>query len=117
MAARFGPRLDGAVVMDAGIMNVEDGRNIYSKPRSKQMTNGFDKYLEYQYGWSGDFYRFLVQAIQQADTKNSARLAQGFPEEVEAYHMWSQVGVEEFAQRCSQDHPLLARLKEEYALS
>jgi len=81
------------------------------------MTNGFDKYLEYQYRWSGDFYQILFQAIQQADTKNSARLAQGFPEEVEAYHIWAHVGVEEFAQHCSQDHPLLARLKEEYALS
>ena len=78
--------------------------------------NGFDKYLEYQYRQSGDFYQALWLAIMRADTDNTARLAKGFPSEVEAYRVWSQEGVELFADQCSPDHPLLPRLKDEYAI-
>jgi len=78
------------------------------------MKTGCDRYLEYQYGWSGDFYQALWLAIMRADTKNKARLAKGFPEEVEAYRLWSRVGVREFAEHCSPEHPLFAQFKKEY---
>jgi len=78
--------------------------------------HGFNKYLEYQYRQSGDFYQALWLAIMRADTKNTARLAKGFPSEVEAYRVWSQEGAEAFAEQCSPDHPLLPRLKNEYAI-
>ena len=77
--------------------------------------NGFDRYLEYQYNQSGDFYMALWHAIQFADTKNTARLAMGFPEEVEAYRIWTRVGVQEFVKHVSPDHGLLSRFKDEYA--
>ena len=80
------------------------------------MTNGFDKYLEYQYRQSGDFYTLLFRTIMQADTKNTARLAKGFPSEVEAYRVWSRVGVKEFVKHILPGHRLLSRFKEEYAL-
>ena len=80
------------------------------------MTNGFDKYLEYQYRQTGDFYTLLFRTIMQADTKNTARLAKGFPSEVEAYLTWSRVGVKEFVKRISPNHWLLSRFKEEYSL-
>jgi len=80
------------------------------------MTNGFNKYLEYQYRQSGDFYTALFQAIMMADTKNTARLAKGFPSEVEAYRVWSRVGVDEFVKHVSHDHALLPRFRDEYAL-
>jgi hypothetical protein len=75
------------------------------------MVNGFDKYLEYQFHLSGNFYTRLFQAIELADTDNLARLAQGFPQEVEAYRTWSRVGQQQFLERCSPNHPILQRVE------
>jgi hypothetical protein len=72
--------------------------------------SGFDKYLEFQFDWSGDFYKFLFRAISQADEFNLARLAAGFPEEVEAYITWTRVGSEAFLAKCSPSHPLVKRV-------
>ena len=72
--------------------------------------NGFDKYLEFQFGMTGSFYTALFQAIQQADESNLHRLAQGFPEEVEAYKVWSRQGQRQFLDRCSPDHPMIRRM-------
>jgi hypothetical protein len=73
--------------------------------------NGFDKYLEYQFHWSGSFYTHLFEAIQCADGNNLGRLAKGFPEEVEAYKVWTRVGREEFLAGCSQDHSIIRDIK------
>lgn len=78
--------------------------------------NGYDKYLEYQYRQTGDFYTLLFQAIQQADGKNLDRLAKGFPTEVEAYKCWTRIGVKEFVKRVSPGHRLLGPFKAEYQL-
>ena len=80
------------------------------------MTNGYDKYLEYQYRQTGDFYTLLFRTIMQADTKNMERLSKGFPREVEAYLTWSRVGVKEFAKHVSPDHRLLSTFQKEYGL-
>ena len=69
--------------------------------------NGFDRYLEFQFRWSGSFYTHLFGAIQQADHKNLEKLAKGFPEEVDAYKTWARVGSDAFLSNCSQDHPLV----------
>jgi hypothetical protein len=72
--------------------------------------NGFDKYLEYQFHLSGNFYTRLFQAIELADEENLAKLSTAFPQEVEAYKTWSQVGQRQFIEKCSPDHPLLQRV-------
>ena len=41
--------------------------------------------VKWQYGLYGDFYTDLFRAISRADTSNLAKLAKGFPVEVEAY--------------------------------
>lgn len=62
--------------------------------------NGYDRYLDHQYGRSGDFMHALFTAIRKADSLNQSRLALGFPEDVEAYQCWTRIGVDEFAKRC-----------------
>jgi hypothetical protein len=78
--------------------------------------NGYNKYLEFQYRWSGDFYTSLFRAIALADTGNTQRLSKGFPEEVDAYRIWTREGVEAFLEKVSPDHPLRDRFVKEYNL-
>ena len=78
--------------------------------------SGYDKYLEYQYRQTGDFYALLFRAIQQADGENLDRLAQGFPTEVEAYKCWTRIGVKEFATYVTPGHRLLDTFRKEYQL-
>ena len=67
------------------------------------MKNGFDRYLDFQYGKSGDFFQGLFQAITFADSSNMKKLAKVYPEEVEAYKTWTRIGVEEFLKKVSPD--------------
>lgn len=78
--------------------------------------NGYDKYLEFQYRQTGDFYTSLFRTIQQADTQNLAKFAQGFPSEVEAYKCWTRIGVKEFVKHVSPGHRLLKPFRTEYQL-
>ena len=73
--------------------------------------NGFDKYLEYQFGWSGDFYKLLFMLIGTADEGNLNRLSRGFPGEVDAYKTWTRIGKDAFLAKCSQDHPLVKKIE------
>lgn len=78
---------------------------------------GYDRYLEYQFHFCGDFYEALFQAIGRADEGNLARLEKGFPEEVHAYILWTQFGMEMFAVRVTAGHPLLKHLAAEIRAS
>ena len=80
----------------------------------KEKQEGFDKWLDYQYRMSGDFYLGLWEAIMRADEENSFRLAKGFPHEVEAYRVWTRVGCKAFLAECSPDNPLVERMRKEY---
>ena len=71
---------------------------------------GFTRYLEHQFGLSGGFYEALWAAIRLADEANTTRLAEGFPHEVEAYRVFTQVGIEEFLVEVDQEDPLAAKL-------
>ena len=75
------------------------------------MPNGYDRYLDKQFRMSGSFFSALFDAIMQADGTNLEKIAQGFPEEVEAYKTWTRIGVDEFLAKCSPDNPLLAKIK------
>jgi len=79
-------------------------------------ANGYDLYLEFQYRRTGDFYTTLFQAIHLADKKNTARLAQGFPEEVDAVRRWTREGPESLLEKCTPTHPLIERMKREYGI-
>ena len=72
--------------------------------------SGFDRFLEFQYHFTGDFYTHLFRAISQADDQNLERLAKGFPEEVEAHVTWTVQGVGPFVQGVTKGHPLLLYL-------
>ena len=74
--------------------------------------NGYDKYLEFQFGWSGDFYKLLFMLISKADEGNLYHLSLGFPDEVEAYKTWSRIGKDAFLAKCSPSHPLIKGIEE-----
>jgi hypothetical protein len=71
---------------------------------------GYDRYIEFQFNFAGDFYVALFQAIGRADPDNLAKLEKGFPEEVHAHVLWTQFGMEMFTMRVTAGHPLLKHL-------
>ena len=50
------------------------------------MNKGEQRLVDFQFGYSGGFFRLLFQTIGKADDSNRALLGKGFPEEVEAYN-------------------------------
>lgn len=48
------------------------------------ITRGEKHLCEYEYGISGGFMTLLFKAMSSADFENRAKLALGYPEEVEA---------------------------------
>lgn len=76
--------------------------------------SGYDRYLEFQYQFTGDFYTLLFRAIAQADDQNLARLEKGFPEEVHAHIAWTRFGVAVFVAGVTAGHPLLKHLLDEH---
>ena len=68
---------------------------------------GYTRYLENQFRWSGSFFAALFGAISNSDEGNRAKLALGFPFEVEAYNTWTRVGRDAFLAECDPDHPLV----------
>ncbi len=75
-------------------------------------NNGYDRYLEFQFGMTGNFFKSLFNVIAIADSINIEKLRLGFPEEVDAYLTFSRVGKDAFLAKCSQDNFLLKELKE-----
>jgi hypothetical protein len=73
--------------------------------------SGFDKYLEFQFRWTGDFYTLLFQVIGCADEGNLGKIAAGFPSEVEAYKTWTRIGQEAFLAKCDPKHPLMEKIR------
>ena len=53
------------------------------------LTKGENFIVEWQYRMLGDFGTALANAIMLADIHNKAKLAKGFPDEVEAYNKYS----------------------------
>ena len=53
----------------------------------EELTKGEQFIYDWQYGYSGSFYKSLQEAMSKADSKNTGKLKLGFPEEVEA--MWN----------------------------
>lgn len=58
---------------------------------SQELTSGEKKYIfEWQYHFGGHFSHALFEAIARADIYNRAKLALGFPEEVQGYVAWTE---------------------------
>lgn len=63
--------------------------------------NSYEQYLMFQYHMAGDFVASLYRLISMADEDNLARLEEGFPDEVDAYRVWTGWGRHELYSRCS----------------
>lgn len=46
--------------------------------------NGYDRFLDFQFNYSGAFFKLLFQTMFQADPENLSKLAMAFPEEAAA---------------------------------
>lgn len=77
----------------------------------KKMSNGYGKYLEFQFHRSGDFITALFNAIGKADDGNLDRLAKGFPEEVEAHKTWTRIGTEEVLRKAGEEHWVVKKVR------
>ena len=75
--------------------------------------NGYDRYLDYQYSKSGNFFRALFYAIRTADPINLLNLQKGFPEETAAYVAFTQGSLEDFYAQCTPGNPLIQRMRDE----
>ena len=80
------------------------------------MQNGYDRYLDKQFGMGGGFFNALFEAIARADEGNLTKLAAGFPEEVDAYKTWTRIGRDEFLAKCSPDHVMMSKIKDGSAI-
>lgn len=56
---------------------------VFIKPEPPVFTEAERKFLDFQNGLSGSFYKSLVRTIMTADEGNQSLLAKGFPELVE----------------------------------
>lgn len=56
-----------------------------------KLTAGEEQLVKWQFRMQGDFYSALWKAIMLADEGNLDRLAEGFPDDVDAYKRFSRV--------------------------
>lgn len=80
------------------------------------MKNGYDRYLDYQFRRSGGFFKALFDAIKLADVNNLPKVAKGFPEEADAFRVWTREGAYAFALKVTPGYGLLANLCDEYLI-
>lgn len=73
--------------------------------------NAYDKYLAFQFGQSGNFYKLLFEMISVADDVNAAKLSVGFPFEVDAVHTWQRDGQEALLAKCTPGNPNIERMR------
>ena len=74
-------------------------------------NNGYDRYLEFHFGMTGNFFKSLFNVIAIADNRNIEKLRLGFPEEVDAYLIFTRVGKDAFLSKCNPDHVLMKDLE------
>lgn len=67
-----------------------DLSNIDAK-KLDELNDGERHLFDWQFQYSGDFFRLLFEAISKADEHNLNRLALGFPQEVEAFCKYARV--------------------------
>ena len=75
--------------------------------------NGYDRYLDFQFGMNGPFFKSLFVAIGKADENNIEKLRKGFPEEVDGYLLFTRAGKDSFLEKCTPGNPLIERMRQE----
>ena len=76
--------------------------------------NGYDRFLDYQFGYSGEFFKLLFKAMFQADLINLEKLGLGFYEEADAVKLWKFTpgGKEVLLSSCTPGYALLKDVRE-----
>lgn len=74
-------------------------------------SSGYDKYLEFQFRETGNFYSKLFDLIAIADFEYIEKLRLIFPEEVDAYQTFTRIGQEAFLAKCTKGHPLIEQME------
>lgn len=57
--------------------------------------------VKWQYDFYGGFFKSLFECIARADSDNLARLAKGFPDEVQGFLLWTQGDLAETLEKAS----------------
>ncbi len=76
--------------------------------------NGYDRFLDYQFNYGGEFFKLLFQAMFQADEINFPKLALGFPDEARAVLLFKldPNGKEIILQQCTPGYALAEDVRE-----
>jgi len=76
--------------------------------------NGYDRFLDYQFGYSGDFFKLLFKTMFQADSSNLAKLSLGFTEEAAAVKLFKEHhnGKEVILDCCTPGYALVKDVRE-----
>ena len=69
-----------------------------------EIENGYDRYLKFQFHVEGHFFTMLFEAISRADEDNLNKLALGFPEEVDAFKIWTRIGSGRLVAKCCSEY-------------
>lgn len=85
----------------------------YIRIREKKMSqsyNAYDKYLEWVWSVNGTHDSFdgvLFEAMHRANDEQLEKLKAGFPEQVKAFKLFTDAGIEAIAAKCTKTHPVL----------
>ncbi len=76
--------------------------------------NGYDRFLDYQFGYSGEFFKLLFKMMFQADPSNLAKLSLGFTEEAAAVKLFKEhpKGKEIILDCCTPGYALVKDVRE-----
>ena len=76
--------------------------------------NGYDRFLDYQFRYSGEFFKLLFQTMFQADPTNLNKLRQGFPQEASAVDWFKNhpQGKEHILNACTPGYALVKDVRE-----
>lgn len=77
-------------------------------------NNGYDRFIDFQFGYSGSFFKLLFQTMIQADSNNLAKLSLGFLEETAAVYLFKNdpKGKQIILEKCSPDNKLVKAIRE-----
>ena len=76
--------------------------------------NGYDHFLDYQFNYSGEFFKLLFKTMFQADPTNLEKLGLSFPEEADAVELWKFTpgGKEILLSNCTPGYALLDAVRD-----
>jgi hypothetical protein len=76
------------------MLTTDDRRKAAGKAIADGTVNELETIiLKWKWGWYGDFYKTLFEAIGRADHDNLHKLSAGFPNEVRAFIAWRETWI------------------------